>query len=161
MQEFFRKFARTTAEIVGSPWAFVTGVLLVVIWLVSGPLFHFSDTWQITINTVTTIVTFLMVFVIQNSQNRDAKAIHLKLDELLRAVESARTDMVDLEHRPDAELEELQSEFLEMRNDNAERVGDRLDDLHQDVREHLEEHADDDNETQGEPQQAQDRRNSH
>ena len=86
MHSLFRKFAHRTSAIVGSPWAFIIAVSVIVIWGVSGPIFHFSDTWQLIINTSTTIITFLMVFLIQNTQNRDATAIHLKLDELLRGV---------------------------------------------------------------------------
>src|SRR5262250_1420876 len=111
MNEFFRKFAHKTSEIVGSPWAFIIAVALIISWLVSGPFFHFSDTWQLIANTVTTLITTLMVFLIQNTQNRDAKAIHLKLDELLRAVGEARTGMVDLEDLTDEELKQLQEEF--------------------------------------------------
>src|SRR5689334_25311361 len=89
----------------------MTAVTVIVVWAVTGPLFGFSDTWQLVINTGTTIITFLMVFLIQNTQNRDAKAIHLKLDELLRAVSSARNSLVDLENFSDAELEKLAKEF--------------------------------------------------
>ncbi|HEX6738457.1 MAG TPA: low affinity iron permease family protein, partial [Vicinamibacteria bacterium] len=102
MRDAFRKFAHKTSEATGSPWAFMLAVLALVVWAVSGPLFHFSETWQLVINTGTTIVTFLMVFLIQNTQNRDAKAIHLKLDELLKGVEGARTGLVDLEEMTDA-----------------------------------------------------------
>src|SRR5689334_2820587 len=98
----------------------MTAVTVIVVWAVTGPLFGFSDTWQLVINTGTTIVTFLMVFLIQNTQNRDAKAIHLKLDELLRAMEGARTGLVDLENLPDAELARLQKQF--------ERVHERTSD---------------------------------
>ena len=115
MNEFFRKFANHASVIVGSPWSFIAAVAVIILWAVSGPIFHFSDTWQLVINTGTTIVTFLMVFLIQNTQNRDAKAIHLKLDELLRAVESARTDLVDIEDLPDAKLAELANEFKALR----------------------------------------------
>jgi low affinity Fe/Cu permease len=111
MKEFFRKFATKAAVAVGSPWAFLLAATTIVVWAISGPLFGFSDTWQLVINTSTTIITFLMVFLIQNSQNRDAKAIHLKLDELLRAIATARTEMVDLEEFPDEQLKELQQEF--------------------------------------------------
>lgn len=133
MNEFFRKFARTTAEVVGSPWAFVIGLLLIVVWLVSGLIFHFSDTWQLVINTSTTIITFLMVFIIQNSQNRDAKALHLKLDELIRVMEHARNHLVDLENRPDEELEELQTEFAQLGQGELEAVRDKLEEVHDDV----------------------------
>src|ERR671932_2319843 len=115
MNEVFRKFSSKTSEIVGSSWAFITAVIIIVGWAISGPIFHFSDTWQLIINTGTTIVTFLMVFLIQNTQNRDAKAIHLKLDELLRAVSEARTGMVDLEDLSDAELARLQRQFQRLR----------------------------------------------
>jgi low affinity Fe/Cu permease len=133
INEFFRKFARTTAEVVGSPWAFVVGLLLIVGWLVSGPLFDFSDTWQLVINTSTTIVTFLMVFIIQNSQNRDAKALHLKLDELIRVMDHARNHLVDLENRPDEELEELQTEFAALGQEGLEAVQEKLEEVHEEV----------------------------
>jgi low affinity Fe/Cu permease len=111
MDEFFRKFAHTASIAVGSPLAFLLGVLTVLVWGVTGPAFRYSDTWQLVINTGTTIVTFLMVFLIQNTQNRDAKAMHLKLDELIRAVGSARNRLVHLEDLSDAELSSLEKEF--------------------------------------------------
>lgn len=111
MADFFHTFANKTATIVGSPWAFMLAGLIILTWAISGPLFGFSDTWQLVINTGTTIITFLMVFLIQNTQNRDAKVIHLKLDELLRGVKGARTGMVDLEDLNDKELAQLQQEF--------------------------------------------------
>src|SRR5215475_4088596 len=111
MKDFFRKFANKTSAVVGSAWAFIGAVLLIVIWGVTGPLFHYSDTWQLVINTGTTIITFLMVFLIQNTQNRDAKAIHLKLDELIKGVKGARTGLVNLEALSDEELERLHKEF--------------------------------------------------
>src|SRR5205814_4112638 len=95
----------------GSPWAFLAAAASILSWGLTGPVFHFSDTWQLVINTATTIVTFLMVFLIQNTQNRDTKALHLKLDELLRAVGPARTSLVNLENFSDEELEQLQKEF--------------------------------------------------
>src|SRR4051794_36897534 len=110
-KEGFRKFGACTAAAVGSPWAFLIATLTVVVWAVTGPYYQYSDTWQLVINTGTTIVTFLMVFLIQNSQNRDGKAIHLKLDELIRAVSGARNRLVDLESLSDEELERLQQEF--------------------------------------------------
>ena len=115
MNELFRKFAHKTSMDVGSPWAFITAVMIIVIWAVTGPIFGFSDTWQLVINTGTTIVTFLMVFLIQNTQNRDAIAIHLKLDELIRGMKSARNSLVDLEDLSDEELEQLQQEFQRLR----------------------------------------------
>lgn len=111
MNEFFRKFSRRTADVVGSPWAFIVAIAVLVVWLGTGRLFHFSDTWQLVINTGTSVVTFLMVFVIQASQNRDSKALHLKLDELIRVIADARTDLVDLEERPESQLNELADEF--------------------------------------------------
>ena len=114
MDEFFRKFAHASASLVGSPIAFLLGVVIVVVWGVTGPAFHYSDTWQLVINTGTTIVTFLMVFLIQNTQNRDAKAMHLKLDELIRAVASARNRLVHLEDLSDSDLSVLEDEFKKL-----------------------------------------------
>jgi low affinity Fe/Cu permease len=111
----FRKVAHATACAIGSPYAFATAVLVVVVWAVTGPAFHYSDTWQLVINTGTTIVTFLVVFMIQNTQNRDSRAIHIKLDELIRAVDSARDRLVDVEDLPDEELARLTREFQRLR----------------------------------------------
>jgi low affinity Fe/Cu permease len=111
MNEFFRKFAHQTSELVGSAWAFISAVVVIVAWAVTGPAFGFSDTWQLVINTGTTIITFLMVFLIQNTQNRDAKAIHLKLDELIRSLRGARNGLINLEELSDEELKQLQQEF--------------------------------------------------
>lgn len=115
MNELFHKFAQKTSAIVGTPWTFLAAVAVILLWLISGPIFRFSDTWQLFINTGTTIVTFLMVFLIQNTQNRDAKAIHLKLDELIRGVKGARTALIDLENLTDEELDKLQEEFQRLR----------------------------------------------
>ena len=109
--DLFRTFARSSAAIVGSPWAFAGAIVAVIGWAALGPLYHYSDTWQLVINTGTTIVTFLMVFLMQNTQNRDTKAIHLKLDELLRGVKGARTRLVRLEGLSETELAELEQEF--------------------------------------------------
>ena len=122
MREHFRKLAYGTAEVVGSPWAFLVGVVVVLLWGLSGPYFRFSDTWQLVINTSTTIVTFLVVFLIQGAQNRDSRALHLKLDELLRAVEHARTSLVALESRTDEELDRLQQDFERLRRLQGERI---------------------------------------
>jgi low affinity Fe/Cu permease len=111
MREAFRIFANRTAECVGTPWAFALALALIALWAVTGPLFGYSDAWQLVINTSTTIVTFLMVLLVQTTQNRDARAIHLKLDELLRGVKGARTAMVSLENATDDELTALQAEF--------------------------------------------------
>ena len=118
MNELFRKFANAVSNIVGTSWVFIAAVTVVVLWGVSGPMFHFSDTWQLVINTGTTIITFLMVFLIQNTQNRDAKAIHLKLDELIRGVKGARTGLVNLEELSDPELEKLHKEFERIHREN-------------------------------------------
>lgn len=114
MRAQFRAFAHWTAELVGSPGAFALGVAVIVVWAATGPTFHFSDTWQLIINTGTTIVTFLMVFLIQTTQNRDAKAMHLKLDELIRAVGAARTRLVRLENLTDDEIAGLELEFQKL-----------------------------------------------
>lgn len=111
MNELFRKISSRTGEAIGSSWAFIIALLIILVWGFSGPIFGFSDTWQLVINTGTTIVTFLAVFLIQNMQNRDAKAIHLKLDELIRGVEGARTGLVNLEALPDNEIQELADDF--------------------------------------------------
>jgi len=120
MDEFFHQFASAAARKVGSSWAFIIAVLIIVVWSITGPMFHYSDTWQLVINTGTTIITFLMVFLIQNTQNRDAKAIHLKLDELIRSIKEARNSMVDLEEMSDEDLNELKNQFQRLR----ERHGD-------------------------------------
>ena len=111
VQDAFHVVAKKCSNMLGSAWAFVAAVLIIAVWAVTGPVFHFSDTWQLVINTGTTIVTFLMVFLIQNTQNRDAKAVHLKLDELIRALAGARNDLVDLEELSDADLKRLEQEF--------------------------------------------------
>jgi low affinity Fe/Cu permease len=111
MHEPFRRFARIASDYLGSSTAFLVALATIVVWAVSGPFFGFSNTWQLVINTGTTIVTFLMVFLIQNTQNRDAMALHLKLDELLRAIAEARTGLVDLESLSDEKLAELKHEF--------------------------------------------------
>ena len=115
MEEFFHRFASGASRVVGSPWSFLFATLIIFGWVVSGPIFHFSDTWQLVINTGTTIITFLMVFLIQNTQNRDAQAMHLKLDELLRGVKGARNRLIDLEDLSELELRQLRSEFEQMR----------------------------------------------
>ncbi len=111
----FHHFAAKVAKMVGSPWAFLIAVMVVVLWGLLGPIFHFSDTWQLVINTSTTIVTFLIVFLIQNTQNREGAAIHLKLDELLRGVKGARNSLIDLEELSDEELVKLRQEFERLR----------------------------------------------
>jgi low affinity Fe/Cu permease len=116
MAELFRRFASRTAMVLGSPWAFLVALLGCIGWAVTGPMFGYSATWQLVINTATTLVTFLAVFLIQNTQNRDALAIHLKLDELLRAGSHARNQLIDLENCTDEELDQLRHEFERLRN---------------------------------------------
>jgi len=119
--DYFRRFSQYTASCVGTSWSFLLALLVVAGWAVTGPLFGFSNTWQLVINTGTTIVTFLMVFLIQNTQNRDARAIHLKLDELLHGVKGARNRMVDLENCTDEELDEMEKEFQRLRKRSSAR----------------------------------------
>jgi low affinity Fe/Cu permease len=107
----FHRISQVVSTKLGSPIAFLLAVLLIVVWISSGPIFHFSDTWQLVINTTTTIVTFLMVFAIQNTQNRDAKAMQLKLNELIKSSRGARTEFVDIEDLNDTELDVLQDQF--------------------------------------------------
>lgn len=116
MKEIFRHISHKVSNWVGSPIAFIFAIVIIVVWIFTGPLFDYSDTWQLIINTGTTILTFLMVFLIQNTQNRDAKAMQLKLDELIRAVKSARNQLVDLEDLDDKQLEMLTEEFHQLRN---------------------------------------------
>jgi low affinity Fe/Cu permease len=111
MKELFHKFSARTSYLTGTGSAFVIALSVIVIWAITGPMFGFSDTWQLVINTGTTIVTFLMVFLIQNTQNRDGKAMQLKLDELIRAASGARNSLIDLEDMEDADLESLDKEF--------------------------------------------------
>jgi low affinity Fe/Cu permease len=106
-----RDFSRRSSMMLGSAWAFAGAVLVICIWLLTGPTFHFSDTWQLIINTATTVITFLMVFLIQNTQNRDAKAMHLKLDEIIRALKGARNQLVDLEDLPTRTSRNSKSNF--------------------------------------------------
>jgi low affinity Fe/Cu permease len=115
VHDWFRRFAHATSRAVGSPVSFAAAVLVILVWGASGPLFGFSDTWQLVINTGTTIITFL----IQNTQNRDSQAIHLKLDELIRAIDAARNGMVEIEDLPDSELARLEDEMRTLCKDNA------------------------------------------
>lgn len=112
----FAELARRTACVVGTPGAFCAACAIVLVWAASGPLFHYSDTWQLFINTGTTIVTFLMVFLLQSTQNRDARALHLKLDEVLRSLKDARNRFIDLENCSDGEIDELERQFKALKN---------------------------------------------
>jgi low affinity Fe/Cu permease len=115
VSDAFRVFARRSSAVLGSAWTFAVAILVIVVWGVTGSTFHYSDTWQLIINTGTTIVTFLMVFIIQNTQNRDAKAVHLKLDEIIRALKGARNELVDLEDLSDEDLAKLEQQFKRLR----------------------------------------------
>lgn len=114
MKDYFHKIATKISLAVGSPAAFLLAVCVILIWLVSGPFFGFSDTWQLIINTSTTIVTFLMVFLIQNTQNRDSKALHLKIDELVKVSKGARNSLVNIEEFTDEEIAKIEMEFKEI-----------------------------------------------
>jgi low affinity Fe/Cu permease len=122
VSDAFRIFAKRASRVLGSAWAFAGAILIIVIWALTGPVFHYSDTWLLIINTVTTIVTFLMVFLIQNTQNRDAKAAQLKLDEVIRALKGARNELVELEKLSDEDLTSLEKQFERVRK-KAERDG--------------------------------------
>ena len=124
MREIFHKIARRTSEAVGSSQAFICALLLIIAWAIIGPAQDYSDTWQLVINTTTTILTFLMVFLIQNTQNRDARAIHLKLDELIRSNVHARNHLIDLESLSEDELDRLHSEFCQAKKITEERIED-------------------------------------
>ena len=126
LRDAFRCFAQRSSVLLGSAWAFCGAVLVILVWLVTGPTFHFSDTWQLIINTATTVITFLMVFMIQNTQNRDAKAMHIKLDELIRAVKGARNQLVDVENLSDDALKKLEEQFQRLRK-QSEKSGTRSD----------------------------------
>ncbi|MBV9841380.1 MAG: low affinity iron permease family protein [Sphingomonadaceae bacterium] len=122
MDRVFTSIAARIAGFAGQPAAFITALALMILWAASGPVFHYSDTWQLVVNTATTIITFLMVFLIQNSQNRDAAAMQAKLDELIRAVEEARTQFIGIEHQTDKEIERIRSD-LEKECDDDEGGG--------------------------------------
>src|SRR6059058_2094009 len=124
VSDAFRIIARRSSTVLGSAWAFAGALLVILVWVLTGPTFHFSDTWQLIINTATTVITFLMVFLIQNTQNRDAKAVHLKLDEMIRALKGARNQLVDLENLSDEDLKKLEEQFQRLRK-KAEHDGTR------------------------------------
>ena len=113
-QSWFTRFAKTSARAAGRPAAFIAASLVILGWVLSGPVFHFSDTWQLVINTATTIVTFLMVFLIQNTQNRDSEAVQIKLDELIRAVREADNRLMDLEELEESELDDFRARYEKM-----------------------------------------------
>jgi low affinity Fe/Cu permease len=123
VNDLFRIFARRSSIVLGSAWVFTLALVIILVWGLTGPTFHFSDTWQLIINTGTTIVTFLMVFLIQNTQNRDSKAVNLKLDEVIRAVKGARNQLINLEGLSDEDLKNLEKQFERVRK-KAERDGE-------------------------------------
>jgi low affinity Fe/Cu permease len=120
---WFTRFSTHAAAIVGSPGVFLISIIIVIGWLVTGPLLRFSDTWQLIINTVTNIVTFVVVFIIQNTQNRDSAAINLKLDELIRAIQGAKNEMIDIEKLSNAELEQLSARYERFKQEWSRRQG--------------------------------------
>ena len=122
VNDSFRIFARRSSILLGSAWAFTLAIVTIGVWGLTGPAFHFSNTWQLIINTGTTILTFLMVFLIQNTQNRDSKAVNLKLDEIIRAVKGARNQLINLEGLSDEDLKNLEKQFERVRR-KAERDG--------------------------------------
>ena len=122
-QDRFALFANTCSTYLGSRWAFAAAIGVIVVWGITGPIYRYSDTWQLVINTGTTIVTFLMVFLIQNTQNRDARAINLKLNELIESIKSAKNEMIDIEHLSDDELDVLAARYEGIRTQLAERKG--------------------------------------
>ena len=135
MNEFFHRLAVKISARMGSPIIFLFALLIILVWTITGPIFNFSDTWQLVINTGTTIVTFLMVFLIQNTQNRDAKAMQLKLDELLRASRSARDDLIDLEELTDEEIRTLDEHFRQLHQNlstpNTQKLQKSVEKVHQ------------------------------
>jgi low affinity Fe/Cu permease len=136
MNEVFRKLSQSISAAVGTPTAFIGAISIIVIWGITGPIFHFSDTWQLVINTGTTIITFLMVFLIQNAQNRDSIATQLKLDELIRAVKSARNEMVDVEDLSDEQLAVLEKKFKDLAQ-KAEQTAEKIEETAQEVESEL------------------------
>ncbi len=122
----FRRLAQICSDSLGKPMAFFLAVAVVVVWGALGPIFGYSDTWQLVINTSTTIITFLMIFLVQNTQNRDAKAIHLKLDEVIRAIKGARNDLLDIEDEPDQRLKDLHQEFHDLSEKQKTKELDQL-----------------------------------
>jgi low affinity Fe/Cu permease len=122
LNTWFSALASRASQIVGSAWMFIAAILIILAWAVTGPMFHYSDTWQLIINTGTTIVTFLIVFLIQNTQNRDAKAIHLKLNELIHALSKAHDELIEVEKLSDEELKTLESYYDKVRKECERRL---------------------------------------
>jgi low affinity Fe/Cu permease len=125
MQDTFRNFADRTADIIGSPWTFVASMVLTAVWLILGPVFRFSDTWQLTMNTLASQAAFLVAFLLQNTQNRDTRALQLKLDELIRSTTGARDRLVRLEDMSDDDLDRLQEEFEALKRQRFAKSGNQ------------------------------------
>jgi len=124
--EFFRKFSNKVSKVAGSFWAFILATLVIIVWLITGPFFNFSDTWQLVINTGTTIVTFLMVFLIQNSQNRESKSLHIKIDELIRATRNARNALIKTEDWSDNEMDIIEKEFTKFSKNETKKDNHKI-----------------------------------
>lgn len=122
---FFTRFAKKISHITGKPATFITAVCIVIVWATLGPVFGFSDTWQLVINTGTTIITFLMVFLIQNTQNRDTEALQLKLDELICAIKEANNQVLDLEELDDKELDGIRDKYMEKAKEARDEEDER------------------------------------
>lgn len=125
MNNIFRHVAKKVSDWAGSAWTFILALIVILIWAVSGPIFSYSDTWQLVINTGTTIITFLMVFLIQNTQNRESKAVNLKLDELIRAVRGARNTIIHVEEMSDEELDALEQIYMKISHEKRKRFEHR------------------------------------
>lgn len=123
-KHIFTRFAKLTAHYTGKPITFISAVAIILVWAISGPIFKFSDTWQLVINTGTTIITFLMVFLIQNTQNRDTEALQIKLDEIIRSIKGARNEVLELEELDEKELDEIREEYLDLAH-AARKLKDR------------------------------------
>ena len=133
-RDWFGHFSNTCSSLVGSRWAFIVALGIIVVWGVSGPLYHYSDTWQLVINTGTTIITFLIVFLIQNTQNRDAKAINLKLNEIIRSIGKAQNDLIDVEKLSDDELDRLAAQYERIRQQAELRRKRKHETLQQEIK---------------------------
>src|SRR5438477_5433837 len=133
-RDWFSNFSSCCSEIVGSRWSFSIAILIVVVWACCGPYFHYSDTWQLVINTGTTIITFIMVFLIQNTQNRDAKAINLKLNEIIRSIGKAQNDLIDIEKLSDEELDRLTTQYERIRHQAELRRNRKHETLQQEIK---------------------------
>jgi low affinity Fe/Cu permease len=133
-RDWFGHFSNACSSLVGSRWAFVTALAIILVWAIAGPVYHYSDTWQLVINTGTTIITFIMVFLIQNTQNRDAKAINLKLNEIIRSIGKAQNDLIDIEKLSDEELDRLAAQYERIRQQAELRRKRKHESLQQEIK---------------------------